>query len=113
MSEPVHPQPLGITCRYDRDRGRMMLAATGGKPNLAALPVLLLWLYPDKLPLAWSMQMDGHPGEAVWTIVSLDRIEVLVDPARVRARLAALRAAPRGARRFDLHPRRGPGDKPD
>ena len=105
--------PLGLNARYDHVAGELVIADEDGAPNLAALPLLLLWLYPDKLPLAWSMQMDGHPGEAVWTIVSLDRIEVLVDPARVRARLAALRAAPRGARRFDLHPRRGPGDKPD
>ena len=108
-----HPMPLGLNARYDHVAGQLVIADEDGAPNLAALPLLLLWLYPDKLPLAWSVHMDGHPGEAVWTIVSLDRIEVLVDPARVRARLAALRAAPRGARRFDLHPRRGPGDKPD
>ncbi|WP_062344234.1 hypothetical protein, partial [Novosphingobium sp. CCH12-A3] len=52
-----HPQPLGITFRYGQDRGVMTLAAAGGTPNLAALPVLLLWLYPDKLPIAYSVHV--------------------------------------------------------
>ena len=108
-----HPMPLGLNACYDHVAGQLVIADEDGAPNLAALPVLLLWLYPDKLPLAWSVHMDGHPDEAVWTIASLDRIEVLVDPAQVEARLAALRAAPAGRRRFDLHSRREPGGKLD
>ncbi|ODU67715.1 MAG: hypothetical protein ABT11_19210 [Novosphingobium sp. SCN 66-18] len=86
-----HPQPLGITCRYDRELGVMTLAAIDGKPNLAALPVLLLWLYPDKLPIAYSVHVTERPELAVWTIVGLNRIEITQHEGEVAARLEALR----------------------
>ena len=99
-----HPQPLGITCRYDHDRGVMTLAATGGKPNLAALPVLLLWLYPDKLPIAYSVRVTERPDLAVWTIVGLNRIEITQHEGEVAARLEALRATSDTPRRLGLLP---------
>ena len=99
-----HPQPLGITCRYDRERGVMALAASGGKPNLAALPVLLLWLYPDKLPIAYSVHVTEQPDLAVWTIVGLNRIEITQHEGEVAERLDALRAARDTPRRLDLLP---------
>ena len=99
-----HPQPLGITCRYDRDRGVMTLAVTGGTPNLAALPVLLLWLYPGKLPIAYSVHVTERPELAVWTIVGLNRIEITQHESEVAARLEALRAARDTPRRLDLLP---------
>jgi hypothetical protein len=99
-----HPRPLGITCRYDRDRGVMTLAALGGKPNLAALPVLLLWLYPDKLPIAYSVHVTERPELAVWTIVGLNRIEITQHESEVAARLGALRAVGDTPRRLDLLP---------
>ena len=101
-----HPQPLGITCRYDHDRGVMTLPAAGGTPNLAALPVLLLWLYPDKLPIAYSVHVTERPDLAVWTIVSLQRIEITQNPDEVPRRLEALRAALPTPRRLDLQPTR-------
>jgi len=101
-----HPQPLGITCRYDHERGAMALAASGGKPNLAALPVLLLWLYPDKLPIAYSVHVTERPELAVWTIVGLNRIEITQHEGEVAARLEALRAARDTPRRLDLLPTR-------
>jgi len=99
-----YPQPLGITCRYDSEGGVMKLAATGGKPNLAALPVLLLWLYPDKLPIAYSVHVTERPDLAVWTIVSLSRIEITQHEGEVAARLEALRAIGDTPRRLDLLP---------
>lgn len=99
-----HPQPLGITCRYDSEGGVMTLAATGGKPNLAALPVLLLWLYPDKLPIAYSVHVTERPDLAVWTIVGLNRIEITQHESEVAARLEALRAIGDTPRRLDLLP---------
>lgn len=101
-----YPQPLGITCRYDRERGVLTLAATGGKPNLAALPVLLLWLYPDKLPIAYSVHVTERPDLAVWTIVGTNRIEITQHEGEVAARLEALRAIGDTARRLDLLPTR-------
>ena len=101
-----HPQPLGITCRYDREGGVMTLAASGGKPNLAALPVLLLWLYPDKLPIAYSVHVTERPDLAVWTIVGMNRIEITQHEGEVAARLQALRAACDTPRRLDLLPLR-------
>ena len=101
-----HPEPLGITCRYDRERGVMTLAASGGKPNLAALPVLLLWLYPEKLPIAYSVHVTERLELAVWTIVSLQRIEITQHADEVPARLEALRAAAPAPRRIDLLPTR-------
>lgn len=101
-----HPQPLGITCRYDQDRGVMTLAASGGKPNLAALPVLLLWLYPDKLPIAYSVHVTERPELPVWTIVGLNRIEITQHEGEVAARLQALRAACDTSRHLDLLPLR-------
>lgn len=101
-----HPQPLGITCRYDRDRGVMTLAASHGKPNLAALPVLLLWLYPDKLPIAYSVHVTERPELAVWTIVGLNRIEITQHEGEVAARVEALRAGSDAPRRLDLLPTR-------
>lgn len=99
-----YPQPLGITCRYDRDRGVMILAAIDGQPNLAALPVLLLWLYPDKLPIAYSVHVTVRPDLSVWTIVGLNRIEITQHEDEVAARLEALRAGNDTPRRLDLLP---------
>ncbi len=99
-----HPQPLGITCRYDREAGVMILAAIDGQPNLAALPVLLLWLYPDKLPVAYSVHVTERPDLAVWTIVGMNRIEITQHEDEVAARLEALRAIGDTPRRLDLLP---------
>ncbi len=99
-----HPQPLGITCRYDRDNCVMTLAAIDGKPKLAALPVLLLWLYPDKLPIAYSVHVTERPDLSVWTIVGLNRIEITQHEGEVAARLEALRAIGDAPRRLDLLP---------
>ena len=101
-----HPEPLGITCRYDRDTGVLTLWAINGRPNLAALPVLLLWLYPEKLPIAYSVHVTERPELAVWTIVSLPRIEITKHAGEVLARLEVLRAAAPGPRRIDLVPTR-------
>ncbi len=101
-----HPEPLRISCRYDRDTGVLTLLAIDGRPNLAALPVLLLWLYPDKLPLAYSVHVTDNPDLAVWTIVSLQRIEITQHADEVPARLEALRAAAPAPRRIDLQPTR-------
>lgn len=99
-----HPQPLGITCRYDREAGVMTLAAIDGQPNLAALPVLLLWLYPDKLPIAYSVHVTERPELAVWTIVGLNRIEITQHEGEAATRLEALRAIGDTPRRLDLLP---------
>ena len=101
-----HPEPLGVTCRYDRDAGVLTLLSVDGRPNLAALPVLLLWLYPEKLPIAYSVHVTERPDLAVWTIVSLQRIEITQNPDEVPARLEALRAALPTPRRLDLLPTR-------
>jgi len=101
-----HPQPLRITCRYDRDRGVMTFAAIDGTPNLAALPVLLLWLYPDKLPIAYSVHVTERPDLSVWTIVGLNRIEITQHEGEVAARVEALRAGSDVPRRLDLLPTR-------
>ena len=61
-----HPAPLGLTSRYDRAEAMLTITDDLGAPSLAALPVLLLWLYPDKLPLAytdvqlWSFGLSGE-----------------------------------------------------
>ena len=99
-----YPQPLGITCRYDREAGVLILAAIDGQPNLAALPVLLLWLYPDKLPVAYSVHVTERPDLAVWTIVGMNRIEITQHEDEVAARLEALRAIGDTPRRLDLLP---------
>lgn len=93
-----HPQPLGITCRYDRGAGVMTLAAVDGKPSLAALPALLLWLYPDKLPMAYAVHLAARPEQAVWTIVGTQRIEIARGGSELADRLVALRAAGRAPR---------------
>ena len=99
-----HPQSLGITCQYDREGGVMTLAAIDGTPNLAALPVLLLWLYPDKLPIAYSIHVTERPDRAVWTIVGMNRIEITQHEEEVVTRLEALRAGSNTPRRLDLLP---------
>jgi len=99
-----HPRPLGITCRYDREAGVMTLAAIDGQPNLAALPVLLLWLYPDKLPIAYSVHVTERSELAVWTIVGLNRIEITQHEGEAATRLEALRAIGDTPRRLDLLP---------
>ncbi len=97
-----HPEPLGLTCRYDRSTGLLTLHAVEGRPNLAALPVLLVWLYPQKLPIAYSVHV--RPEHKVWTLVGLNRIEVTRDTGEVSVRLEALRASGDVSRRFDLSP---------
>ena len=72
--------------------------------TLAALPVLLLWLYPDKLPIAYSVHVTERPELPVWTIVGLNRIEITQHEGEVAARLQALRAACDTSRRLDLLP---------
>lgn len=99
-----HPVPLGIDCHYDPETGLLSLTDIAGKPNLAAVPVLLLWLYPDKLPLAYAAHTAGHPGHKVWTLIGLNRIEITEDAASVETRLAALRSEPGAARRIGLLP---------
>ena len=99
-----HPQPLGITCRYDRDTSVMTLVAIDGRPNLGALPVLLLWLYPEKLPIAYSVHVTERPELAVWNIVGLNRIEITQHEGEVAARLEALRTIDEVPRRLDLLP---------
>ena len=101
-----HPQPLGITCRYDRDTSVMTLVAIDGRPNLGALPVLLLWLYPEKLPIAYSVHVTERPELAVWTIVGLNRIEITQHEGEVAARLEALRTIGEVPRPLDLLPTR-------
>ncbi len=101
-----HPQPLGITCRYDRDTSVMTLVAIDGRPNLGALPVLLLWLYPEKLPIAYSVHVTERPELAVWTIVGLNRIEITQHEGEVAARLEALQTIGEVPRCLDLVPTR-------
>lgn len=84
----------------------LTLLGVDGRPNLAALPVLLLWLYPEKLPIAYSVHVTERPELAVWTIVGLSRIEITQHEGEVAARLEALRAASDTPRRLDLLPLR-------
>ena len=76
----------------------MTLAAVDGKPSLAALPALLLWLYPDKLPMAYAVHLAARPEQAVWTIVGTQRIEIARGGSELADRLVALRAAGRAPR---------------
>ena len=99
-----HPEPLGITCLFDRHTGVLTLTAIDGCPNLAALSVMLLWLYPDKLPIAYSVHVTERPEHKVWTIVGMTRIEITQHAAEVPARIEALRALAGAARRLDLLP---------
>lgn len=99
-----HPVPLGIDCRYDAETRLLSLADVEGRPNLAAVPVLLLWLYPDKLPLAYPVHTSARPWHKVWTLIGLNRIEITEDAASVETCLAALRSEPGAARRIDLLP---------
>ncbi len=99
-----HPEPLGITARFDRHGGVLTFSAVNGRPNLAALPVLLLWLYPEKLPIAYSVHVTERPEHTVWTIVGMNRIEITQHADEVAARIDALRALPGAARRLDLLP---------
>ncbi len=102
-----HPEPLGITCRYDRDTGAD--DALGNRWPPRTLPRCLsccFWLYPEKLPIAYSVHVTDRPELAVWTIVSLQRIEITQHADEVSGRLEALRAAAPGPRRMDLPPTR-------
>lgn len=99
-----HPEPFGITCQFDRHSGVLTLSAIDGRPNLAALPVLLLWLYHDKLPIAYSVHVTERPEHTVWTIVGMNRIEITQHADEVPMRIEALRALPGAARRLDLLP---------
>ncbi|MFM7333243.1 MAG: hypothetical protein ACKO1H_02340 [Tabrizicola sp.] len=99
-----HPEPLGITCQFDPVAGVLTLSAIEGRPNLAALPVLLLWLYPDKLPIAYSVHVTERPELAVWTVVGMNRIEITQHADEVAARIEAPRALPGAARRLDFLP---------
>ncbi|MBB6193523.1 hypothetical protein FHS51_003780 [Sphingobium wenxiniae] len=101
-----HPVPLGIDCRYDPVTNLLSVTDVEGRPNLSAVPVLLLWLYPDKLPLAYAVHTAEHPEHKVWTLIGLNRIEITEDAASVETRLAALRSEPGAVRRIALLPTR-------
>ena len=57
-------------------------------------------------PLFVSVHATDTPDLAVWTIVSLQRIEITQHADEVPARLEALRTAAPGPRRIDLLPTR-------
>lgn len=95
---------LDLTCRFDPATGILTIANTDEWPNLAALPELLLWLYPEKLPLAYLVQPTDKPALAFWTIIGLSHIEIVQDGSQVDDRLEALRALRVAAGRLDLLP---------
>ena len=61
----------------------LKLIAIDGRPNLAALPVLLLWLYPEKLPIAYSVHVTQRPELAVW---KGDQVSATIAAASVLAK---------------------------
>ncbi len=79
---------FGIACSYDADRGRLAVTDRGGAPNLGALPLLLVQLFPGKLPIPYRVSRPGSPNPPIWSVISEDRFLVTDDPDRLRRELA-------------------------
>lgn len=70
---------FGVECRFDADRGTMLIWDNDGSPHLWALAQCLQRLYPDKLPLGFvysetcdKPRADGYGGG--YFVISKDGI---------------------------------------
>lgn len=79
---------FGISCSYQPAQRRLTITDQDGAPNLGALPLLLVQLFPAKLPIAYRTTRPGSSHPPIWTVISLDRVLVTDDPARLQRELA-------------------------
>jgi hypothetical protein len=101
-----YPEPLGITALYDMGGGVLTVSDEDGIPNLNALQVLLMWLYPDKLPIAYCEHVNDRPDLSVETIVGINRSVTTQGMASVKKHIVELRAEVKRQHRFDVLPNR-------
>ncbi len=87
---------LGIVCRYDPASARLAITDRNGAPNLGALPLLMVQLFPGKLPFAYRLSRPGSTNPPIWNIVSDEAFLVTDDPERLRRELSGS-AMPRRA----------------
>lgn len=71
-------------------QARRVQMASVVQPNLAALPVIPLWLFPDKLSIAYSVYLTDRRALAVCSIVGPNRIEITQDPSEIAPRMEAM-----------------------
>lgn len=85
---------FGISCSYHPAQRRLTITDQDGAPNLGALPMLLVQLYPAKLPIAYRTTRPGSSHPPFWTVISLDRVLMTDDPDRLRRELAGAAISP-------------------
>ena len=94
---------FGIACRYDPATGKLAITDRAGAPNLGALPLLLIQLFPDKLPIPYRVSRPGSTNPPIWTVISEDRVLVTDDPGGLHRALAASPAVSRAKPRPPVH----------
>ena len=78
---------FGIEGQYDVATEKLTIMDIDRKPNLSVLPLLLVQLYPEKLPIAFELAMPGDPAKAVWTVVPAEGTITTDDWDKARAEL--------------------------
>lgn len=93
---------VGLACRFDPAAGKLAITDRDGAPNLGTLPLLLVQLFPGKLPLAYGISRPGSTNPPIWTVISEDGVAITDDPDGLRRALSASpvlsRTAPRARR---------------
>ena len=94
---------FGIACRYDPATGKLAITDRASAPNLGALPLLLIQLFPDKLPIPYQVSRPGSTNPPIWTVISEDRVLVTDDLGGLHRALAASPAVSRAKPRTRVH----------
>lgn len=80
---------FGIEAIYDSNAAMLKVRDIDGKPNPSALSLILLWLFPTRLPIAFKVSSPIDPDKPIWTIVDRARIIVTDNEEAVQSALSA------------------------
>jgi hypothetical protein len=87
-----HIDDFGIDCTYNARQQLLRLHDIDGAPDLSALAMVLMHLYPHRLPIAYALSDSEGRTPRVWTVLTGHSIIITDDEAR--ALLAAKSCSP-------------------
>ncbi len=73
---------FGIDCIYDAPGQVLRLHDIDGAPDLSALAMVLIHLYPHRLPIAYALSDSEGRTPKVWTVLTDQSIIITEDEAR-------------------------------
>ena len=77
-----HIDDFGIDCTYDKDTSLLRLHDIDGAPNLSALAMVLIHLYPHLLPITYALTDSTGLTPTIWTVLTGESIIITDDPAQ-------------------------------